>query len=206
MKLARKGIHEKQLTATPNLPTPRVGDEPLSSKHKVLAPTVFTLFVMVFATSGYSQNATFTGDWVLKKDAQEQTQRFDAIERGIKDINGLIRGRARKMLREKTAPASNINITDKGERVTIARQKIKLTLPTDGSASRMQTENGTATVRAQRKNGALVVVSQTSKGVQTTTYRLSEDRKSLTLDVSISSEKMKTPIRFRATYQQRTRN
>jgi hypothetical protein len=151
---------------------------------------------------GFAQGATLTGVWTYSRDAKEkeQAQRYEAIDRATKDVNALMRGRARETLRAKTTPLSAIRLTDEGDRVTFSGQNRRVTFTTDGSSTRVNSERGAATVRAQRQEGKLVVTSQAQNGVQTTVYSLSEDRMRLILDTSVSGGKLKQPVRYRTTY------
>ena len=116
-------------------------------------------------------------------------------------MNGLMRGRARETLRAKTTPLSTIRLTDKGDRVTFSGQNRRVTFTTDGSSTRVNSERGAATIRAQRKKERLILTSQGKDGgVQTTVHSLSEDGTRLILDVSITAKMFKSPIRYKTTY------
>ena len=156
---------------------------------------------------GFAQGATLTGVWTYSRDAKEkeQVQRYEAIDRATKDMNGLVRGRARQMLREKTTPLTNISLTDGGDRITFSMQNRRVTFTTDGSPTRVQSERGAATIRAKRQRGQLVVNSQAQNGVQTTVYSVSKDQKRLILDISVSGGKLKKTVRYRATYDRASR-
>lgn len=164
--------------------------------------TACTAFCIIvgFAQQGVAQDASLTGDWVLSKDANEQAQRYKAIDQVVQGMNGLIRGRAREMLREKTTPQPSMVLTDEGDRITMSGNNRRVTFTTDGSPNRVQSERGTATLRAKRQNGKLVVTSQAKNGTQKTVYSLSEDGMNLVLDTTVSGGKLKKPIRFRTTY------
>ena len=149
---------------------------------------------------GFAQDAALTGVWKHSQDANEQAQRYAAIDEATKGMHRMMRGRAREMLRAKTVPQSGLNLSDGGNRITFAGQNHRVTFNTDGSPTRVQSERGTATVRAKRENGKLVVTSQAQNGVQTTVYSLSKDRTRLVLDVSVSGSKLKNPVKFRTTY------
>jgi hypothetical protein len=141
-----------------------------------------------FAQQGFAQDVTLTGVWTHSRDAKEkeQAQRYEAIDRAIQDMDGLVRGRARQMLREKTTPLSKISLTDGVDRVAISMQNRRVTFTTDGSPTRVQSERGTATIRAKRQHGQLVVTSQAQNGVQTAVYSVSKDQTRLILDISVS--------------------
>lgn len=153
------------------------------------------------AQQGVAQDVSLTGVWTHSRDAKEQAGRYGAIEQVTNNMNRLMRGRAREMLRAKTTPHSTIQITDEGDRVTFSGEKHRVTFKTDGKSTRVVSERGTATARAQRKNEKLILTSQGKDGgVQTTVYSLSEDGKRLILDIAINAKMLESPIRYRATY------
>ena len=180
---------------------------------KILRPngpsllTVGIAFCVIvgFVQPGFAQDATLTGDWTYSRDAKEQAQRYEAIDRVTQGMNGLMRGRARQMLREKTTPHPSIGLSDGGHRVTMSGLNRRVTFTTDGSPNRVQSERGAATLRARRQDGKLVVTSQAQNGVQTTVYGVSEDGMRLILDISISAGKLKEPVRYRTTYHRASR-
>ena len=170
------------------------------NKSHLLGVCTACCIITGFVQQGFAQDATLTGVWTYSRDAKEQAQRYEAIDRATQGMNSLMRGRARETLRAKTTPLSTIRLTDEGDRVTFSGQNRRVTFTTDGSSTRVNSERGAATVRAQRQEGKLVVTSQAQNGVQTTVYSLSEDRMRLILDTSVSGGKLKQPVRYRTTY------
>ena len=164
---------------------------------------VCTTFCIIlgFVQQGFAQDVSLTGVWTHSRDAKEQAGRYGAIDQVANNMNRLMRGRAREMLRAKTTPHSTIQITDEGDRVTFSGKKHRVTFKTDGKPTRVVSERGTATARAQRKNEKLILTSQGKDGgVQTTIHSLSEDGTRLVLDVSITAKMFKSPIRYKTTY------
>lgn len=148
-----------------------------------------------------AQDASLAGDWTHSRDAAEQEKRYEAIDQATDSMNSLLRGRARQLLREKTKPLASIGLSNGGDRVTMYGPNRRFTFTTDGSPNRVQTESGAATLRAKWQDGKLVLTSQTKKGIQKTTYQLSEDGMRLILETSVSGGMLKNPVRFRTTYQ-----
>jgi hypothetical protein len=175
--------------------------------HGSLLPGTFVAFCIFLGVvqQGFAQDAALTGVWKHSQDANEQTQRYAAIDEATKGMNRMMRGRAREMLRAKTVPQSGLSLNDNGDRITFAGQNRRVTFKTDGSPTRVQSERGTATVRAKRENGKLVVTSQAQNGVQTTVYSLSEDQKRLVLNVTVSGGRLPNPVKFRTTYHRASR-
>jgi hypothetical protein len=188
------------------LPDPKAIRESISVKQfrpngsRLLTACTAFCIIVGFVQHGVAQDASLTGDWTHSRDAKEQAQRYEAIDRATQGMNGLMRGRARETLRAKTTPLSTIRLTDEGDRVTFSRQNRRVTFTTDGLSTRVNSERGAATVRAQRQNGKLIVKSQAQNGVQTAVYSLSEDGMRLILDTSVSGGKLKEPVRYRTTY------
>ena len=146
-----------------------------------------------------AQEATFTGTWYHQRGAAERT-RHEAIDRATEDTGALVRGRARERLREATTPASELTVTEEGNRVTIAARGRRVTLTTDGSPIAVSDERGSGVMQAHRKNGQLVVTVRAGSGVRTTVYRLFDDGRRLNLDVQMTAERLPEPLRYSATY------
>lgn len=151
-----------------------------------------------------TQDAILTGTWYHQGDANEKARRYDAIDRVTEGLNILIRGRARQKLRAETTPTQAITLTDKGNRVTIDMRGRRVTLTTDGKPIRVNSDRGSATIRALRQKGHLVVIVRGKNGAQTTVYRLSDDGIRLTLDISITGKKLGKSLRYQATYLRRS--
>jgi hypothetical protein len=153
-----------------------------------------------------AQDALLTGTWYHEGDSTEsaqraeRAQRYEAIDRATEGMNSLMRGRAREMLRAKTTPPPKINLADKGDQVTVSVGDRQITCSTDGSPRRVSGEGGAGTIQAVRQNGQLVLTARANNGVKTTVYRLSDDRKRLTLDISMTSKTLEKPIRYQVTY------
>jgi hypothetical protein len=175
--------------------------KPVWQKSSFLSGICMAVCILLgVAQQGIAQDAALTGVWKHSQDANEQAQRYAAIDEATKGLNRMMRGRAREMLRAKTVPQSGLSLNDNGDRITFTGQNHRVTFNTDGSPTVVQNERGTATVRAKRENGKLIVTSQAQNGVQTTVYSVSEDRTRLILDVSVTGGKLKNPFKFRTTY------
>jgi hypothetical protein len=187
-----------------NLPTVTIGPKSCLPNGLRLF-TVCKLFCIIagFAHQGLAQETAFTGVWTYSRDADEKTMRYEAIDQATNDVNKLIRARMRQGLQDKTEPAAEIRLNDRGDRVTVTGRNRDVTFTTDWAPNRVQTEHGIATIRAKRKDGKLIVTSEAPNGTQTTEYRLSEDGTQLVLEVSISSDKLPKPVRFRTTYRRK---
>lgn len=162
--------------------------------------------ILGVALQSVGQEATLSGEWIHRRDANEQTQRYRSIDLVTEDIPQLFRERARRMLGEKTKPLAKINLSDNGERITFIRKDHRITVTTDSSPTRFKNEHGAATIRAERQDGKLVVTRQAQDSTQRTVYRLSENGALLHLDVSISGGKLNKPIRYQSTYHRESKN
>ena len=58
-------------------------------------------------------------------------------------------------------------------------------------------------MQARYKDGKLCMIADGEAGSRTTVFHLSEDGKRLTLEVSLNSQKLIKPIRYRETYDRR---
>jgi hypothetical protein len=157
-----------------------------------------------------AQDALLTGTWYHEGGSTERAQhterdqRYDEIDRATEGMNSLMRGRAREMLRAKTTPPMKINLADEGDQVTVSMGDHQITCSTDGSPRHVSGEGGAGTIQAVRQNGQLVLTVRARNGVKTTVYRLSDDRKRLMLDISMTSKTLEKPIRYQVTYVSRS--
>ncbi len=154
--------------------------------------------VSVQVKSGISSNTAknFTGNWQLVENATQSSQRSTSIENAIADFGRFKQGRARKMLTQKTAPPAKLTIVDSGAEVKIARNSQEITVPTNGQAISINSPEGRATIRAGRRDGKLVVQTKSANAINTTTFELSSDGKTMTQQVQLQASALSKTIQF----------
>lgn len=143
------------------------------------------------------------GTWQYAGGGEENARREAAIATSTEDLSRMVRGRARSRLGERTTPAPRIAITVSGPAVTLSGPSGSLALTIGGPAVQVSGDAGGGQARATRQGGHLVVTIRGESGVQTTTYRVSEDGSRLVLQVQMSGERLSVPLRYRLTYRRR---
>lgn len=147
-----------------------------------------------------AQDATLTGNWKYEAEKKNETARLEAIDQATDELNFLMRGRARDLLREKTKPNPTLKITDEGQQVIIEVDKRRITFQTDGSPVQVKNQDEMVTIRAKRKDGKLTVESQGQNGVQTIAYTVSDDGTQLLLETTVLLTKIEKAVRYKTTY------
>ena len=155
------------------------------------------------AISGQQQQApegtaakNFTGTYRLVVITNRSSQRLNEIENVVAGMERFKQGRAREMLKKKTAPPKELRMTDSGSQVTLGRSGGEITVPTNGQTVTVNGNEGRVALRAGRRDGKLVIVSKTAHATNTTVYDLSADGKILTQQIQIQSDKLPSPIQF----------
>jgi hypothetical protein len=110
------------------------------------------------------------------------------------------RGRAREHLREATKPPRELTLTEGKGQLTFSSNGRRLKMNFDGPPARVSGDQGVGTTQARRQDGKLVMIAQAESGTRMTVFLLSEDGQQLTLDISMASQKLGKPIRYRVTY------
>ena len=160
----------------------------------------FALFALLLPVSPVTAQGTLAGSWRYAGGGEENARREAAIEASTEELSRMIRGRARSRLGERTTPAPRIQIAQSGDAVTLTGPNGSLALTVGGPAVTVSGEGGGGQARATRRDGHLVVTIRGDGGVQTTTYRLSEDGRRLVLHVQMTGERLSVPLRFRLSY------
>lgn len=125
-----------------------------------------------------------------------------AIERGTEDLNFLIRGIARRRLRGTTQPYRTIRIQrSDGEIATIYDGREPIRSPADGRAVTWRREDGEVLQLSTReRDGALVQTFVAEDGTRENAFRVSDDGSTLTLTVTVRSDRLPEPIVFDLVY------
>ena len=144
---------------------------------------------------------TLTGNWQRQESSSQRSARLKVIDDVTSEMNWLMRGKAKEKLREATAKNESISIQDNGNNVAItATGRPRLSISTDGKASKIKGQAESGTVRASRQNGVLILEMEGGNGSRTTRYTLSPDKSKLTLDVKMSSPNLPKPLQYQVTY------
>jgi len=125
-----------------------------------------------------------------------------AIDRTVEGMNAFMRVIAREQLRKNNKPDKRITLEIAAGRVGITTDEdAPMHTSLDGTPVKLENEEGEVLVMSTRLEGE--VLRQTIKaegGQKVTVYSVSPDGQTLSLDVTVSSERLKIPLRYRLVY------
>lgn len=146
-------------------------------------------------------SVTLSGNWKRQETAQQQAARFKVIDQVTSKMGRFKRSTAQEKLRAATALKESLSIVDAGNKVTLGPTGgQRMTVTPDGKIVKLNGPNNSGTVQSARQNGSLLVKVDGDKGSRTTKYTLSNDKTTLTMDVSLSNPNLPQPIQFQMTY------
>ena len=126
-----------------------------------------------------------------------------AIDEAVDEMNFLIRGIARRRLKEPNLPTEELRISVEAGAITVARTgQPSVTAPATGDKVTWRNpRNGNELQVAHRVNGggALRQILVGDRGVSTNVFRLSKDGR-LVVETTIEADKLPSTIRFSTTY------
>lgn len=164
---------------------------------------VYCFIAFSIPSPSAAEDATLTGTWRHEARKSEATERDEAIDNAALDIGFLMRGRAREHLREATQPWKVLTLTVENDQLNLSSNGRSIKITIDGPPTQVSGERGAGTTQARYEDGKLVVVAQTEAGTRTTVFHPDDDGKRLTLEVSLASQKLGKPLRYRETYVRR---
>jgi hypothetical protein len=129
-----------------------------------------------------------------------------AIQASAAKLNFIVRQFARPRLRKTNYAYERLSFTVDGDMLAIrmdARTPIRV--PLNGDVVKWQREDGEwFDVSIAWENGVLTQRYAAEDGQRANAFSLSEDRQKLTLQVTVTSPKLKLPVQYRLVYQRRT--
>lgn len=144
----------------------------------------------------------FRGHYVWVGGEIEQEARLDAIEVVVAKMNRVLRGAARRRLRNGTHVSSTYDIEVDGGIVTIGIDDGRAwTTDLEGTPARYEHEGEAMTMSRWWVEGTIHAVGEQKVGSGTYDFRLSEDGQTLNVRFSINSGLMPEPVVFDTTYQ-----
>ena len=147
-----------------------------------------------------AQERTLTGTYRLAPDAQQVVDK--AIDKAAAQFNFLIRPVARSRLK-KTNPVHDrlvIEQTDRDISVTFDHDKPIRTVANDGPIKWTRDDGEVFDLATQLRQGVLMHTFVASDGRRVNSYSLSPDGRTLTLQVTLTSEQLKSPVEYSLVY------
>lgn len=143
----------------------------------------------------------FAGVWILDKARSADVEK--AIEACVARMNFVTRAVARPRLKKTNIPYERISIATDASTVTVvygAKGK-RITTPSDGKVASWTREDGeTFQISHALAGSKLVEVFRSKDGQKRTDFSVSDDRSTLSLEVTVSSPRLPEPLAYRLVY------
>ena len=155
-------------------------------------------FVLLWAAQPVAANDRLAGTWNLERSASDDINA--AINETVRKMNVLVRSVARNRLRKTNPAYSRITIafTATDARISAGPGE-PVVLPLSGKAIRWKRSDGEVfTVSGSMRGGSFVETFEAKDGRRTNSFSLGGDR--LMLNVSVTSPRLPSPLRYRLVY------
>ena len=160
------------------------------------------------AAPAAAQNDTpLLGSYVRDDAASDPMKKI--VDSGMSKLGRVYRvwpvsGQAKKRLQATNLPHSWLQISLQGDQLTVESDRYKLTTPRNGERQRWEREKGDfVDVTTQLQGSRLEQRFAAEDGQRINVYSLSSDGRTLTLDVSVTSPKLDSPLTYRQVYRRR---
>ncbi len=149
--------------------------------------------------------ARFVGTYRFAGGSAQRQRLKDAIDVAVEQLNALIRGVGRRRLNESNQIRDQIDITVNGDKVTTKFTPGGTLTATLGAASIPWTTDTGNKVQAKVKmvKGRLVQDFKSDDGARRSVFTLNESGDTLTLSVTISSDRLPVPVKYALTYKRK---
>lgn len=145
---------------------------------------------------------TVQGSFALVDAAAASEKVNKAIEEVVKPLNFIVRGRARDYLKKTNIPYQRIVISCSQSEVSITTDKrAPIRTSSSGDPKDWTREDGEKfRVSTVCKSEELQQVFQGSNGQRVNAYSIATDDKTLTMQVTITSSRLKQPLKYQLSY------
>lgn len=176
----------------------------MQSCYKLLTALVL---VAAASTAADAQAPTLRGTFVHDVDASDSMDQI--VDAGMSRLGRIynvwpISSQAKSRLKETNLPYAWIQILPEGDMVTVNTDHWKLTLPKNGRMEDWEREPGDLIdVSTQMQSGRLEIAFDAEDGRRVNVYTLSNGGRTLTMDVTVTSPKLDSPLNYKQVYQRR---
>lgn len=176
-------------------------------RQPIRALLVALAAVFAFAFPGAAQaghpaghNVSLDGTYTLNAAASDNVNA--AIDRAVARMNFVTRPIARGRLRRTNQPYQRVVIAHTPQQVRIATDnRAAITTPANGTPVKWRREDGEMfDVSTEWENGKLEQTFKAEDGSRTNVFTVSPDGRTLTMDVTIRSEKLAAPVRYKLVF------
>ena len=164
-----------------------------------LYTAVSSLALFAFAPVHAQTQPALAGNYVY------HAQGSDDINAKIADaklnVPSILRGEGRRRLRNANPAYKTLAISYNPTQVTVATDQWNLTRPANGTPQQWTRKDGEKfMVSHEWKNGRLEQTFRAPDAVRVNEYVMSPDGRMITMNVTITSEKLKEPLRYKLMY------
>lgn len=164
--------------------------------HRALSPSLALLLLSPAAL--VAQAPSWDGDYVL--DPERGDNVVEAVRRATETLNFALKPILRKKLEGSEKPPQNLNLL-KGSGVTLRIEKNLPFTAAPGSPARWKRTDGEAfEVSMEDLAPGFALSFRQDEVVRTQRFGLSEDGRTLTLDVTLRHPKVPEPVRYKLVY------
>lgn len=164
--------------------------------HRALSPSLALL--MLSPAALVAQAPSWDGDYVL--DLERSDKPVEAIRTATEPLNFALKPILRKKLEGSERPAQNLNLL-KGSGVTLRIDKNLPFTAAPGSPARWKRTDGEAfEVSMEDQAPGFALSFRQDDVVRMQRFGLSEDGRTLTLDVTLRHPKVPEPVRYKLVY------
>ena len=141
------------------------------------------------------------GTWRYAGGASGRTRWERAIDRATEDMIPVVRGIARRMIRERVRIADTITLGFPGDRIRVTLPWSRAEAPASGRFVPWTTDTGEhVRLRLKLVGGRLVQILRDKDGTRTNTYVPAPDGARMTVYPSVRAEKIPAPLDFQLAY------
>ena len=159
----------------------------------------WTFLCLAACMPSWAGDAFLFGNYTLARDARSDIDA--AIESSVARMNPLIRGMARKRLRQNNVAYDHIRIAHVGPDFELVFDRsAPLLLPADGTAVEVQTDGESSRISAVQRGTQLIQTYDSGNGLRVNTFRQETNDDLLYLDVETSSKHLPQPVRYTLIY------
>ncbi|HEX5726649.1 MAG TPA: hypothetical protein VFX98_14330 [Longimicrobiaceae bacterium] len=147
-----------------------------------------------------AQQASMKGTFALNRQASDNVHQ--AIERAVARLNFVTRPIARGRLRKTNVPYERVVIDFNTSQVRVTRDNLPaIVTPANGTPTPWTREDGERfDVSTEWENGRLEQTFRAEDGQRVNVFTISEDGRTLTMDVTITSPRLENPLRYKLVF------
>ena len=153
---------------------------------------------------GASVSEPFGGTFHFDPDAEGSADMEAVVDEGVSLVKSWLKRRfARSRIRETNRPYDFMQLFPGPETVTVSTPGWSLDVPREGQLEWMRDEDDRVRVSIEWTGDAWVQTFEAADGTRINRYRLGPDGERLTLDVTLRSDQLESPLTYSLVYRRR---